>query len=98
MTNETALQRAIVRTLTAAGFMVERINAGQRGGARMAPQGRPDLDVIGFGHLEVKLEGGSLSNAQVTWHQQARRHGARVEVVRSVREAIEVCQRWRAGR
>lgn len=78
--------------------MVERINAGRRGGARMAPKGRPDLDVIGLGHLEVKLEGTGPNEAQKDWHRRARKQGAKVAVVRSVREAVTTCQRWRAGR
>jgi len=46
--------------------------------------------------LEAKTERGKLSHSQLAWHETARFHGVRVEVVRSVTQAVTTVTRWRA--
>jgi hypothetical protein len=89
---ETVRQRAIVKALEATGRMVLRIQSGsvpgRRGWIHLAPKGTPDLLVIGWGFLEVKVGDGKLSPEQVVMHERIRRAGVRVAVVRSAAEAL----------
>lgn len=87
MISETQLSRSIQRLLRAAGYLVVRVQAGgQRGRLRLADEGTPDLytSLCGGIWLEVKRPDGKLTSAQKRWHETARAHGVRVEVVRDV--------------
>jgi hypothetical protein len=94
---ETELQAAIIHALSRLGWWVWRVNAGTRGGVRMAPKGTPDICVVApvEGWLEVKLPGERLRPAQSMWHARAGRLGVRVAVVTSVAQAVEVVTAWR---
>lgn len=48
-------------------------------------------------HLEVKLPGEAPTVDQLAWHDEARRRGVFVAVVRSVDEAMRAIDRCRAG-
>lgn len=74
-----------------------RVHSGKvkvRGGwMQLAPKGTPDLFAMVRGvavHFETKVERGRLSAEQREMHAHLRRAGARVEVVRSVAEAMTV--------
>jgi hypothetical protein len=97
MPSETVLQASIIRALSRLGWWVWRVNAGARGGVRMAPSGTPDICVVApvEGWLEVKLPGGNLRPAQELWHARAHRMGVRVAVVTSVAQAVNVVTAWR---
>lgn len=100
MTSETDISRAIQRTLRAMGHLVVRVQAGgQRGRLRLADEGTPDLwcSIDGGMWLEVKREGGRITNAQAKWHAEARARGVRVEVVRSVAEVVELIREVRSA-
>jgi hypothetical protein len=96
---ETKLSRAIREQLTKCGFMVERIQSGKvkvrRGWMYLASKGTPDLHLVGLGWLEVKRPGEEPDDEQLRWHAQARGRGARVAVVHSVAEAVELARVWR---
>jgi hypothetical protein len=89
---ENVLQRLIITTLEQAGYLVVRIHAGRLkfngSWLRLAPEGFPDLLVVGHCLLEVKADGGELSDAQKRMHGSIRRVGGRVATVRSVAEAL----------
>lgn len=58
-----------------------------------APPGTPDILVVIRGrvlYLEAKTETGKLSPVQVARHKELRSVGCRVEVIRSVKEAIAI--------
>jgi len=96
---ETALQAAILGALHRIGAWAWRVNAGQRGAARMAPAGTPDICVVDPpGWLEVKTTRGRLGAAQDAWHAEAERRGVRVAIVRSVAEAVETVREWESER
>lgn len=90
---ETQLQAAIVSALEQLGFHVERIQSGShkvlRGYLHCASKGTPDLYVLGWGFLEIKMPGEKCTAEQFSWHARARDLGVRVVVVRSVAEAVE---------
>lgn len=96
--NETELSRDIQDALESLGAVVVRVQSGQLRGAagnrvRAARAGTPDLWVAfrGFDSwLEVKTDTGSLNSEQETWHAEARQHGARVHIVRSVEQALRI--------
>lgn len=97
--SERAIQMAIIDALRFSGVMAVHVpNAGKRSGragVRLKGEGMrpgfPDLVCYGPGGahalLEVKAEAGRLSPAQVECHEDLRRRGALVLVVRSVDEA-----------
>jgi hypothetical protein len=91
---ETQLQAVIVAALGAAGRIAWRVNSGsvrvRRGYLHGAPEGAPDLYVLGWGWLEIKGAKGKLNEAQEKTHELLRAHGERVAVVRSAEEALEV--------
>jgi hypothetical protein len=73
------------------GFWSIRINAGRRGGVRMAPKGTPDILVLQpYVWLELKLKDGELRPEQVAFFERAKREGVPCAVVRSLQEAISV--------
>ena len=86
--------------LESIGCLVVRVQAGDLRGAgghhvQGAMAGTPDLWVAGGGQgfqgwLEVKVPGGVLSSHQEAWHSIARGRGVKVEVVRSVEQALRV--------
>lgn len=95
--SETQISRGIQDAIEAMGLIVERLQSGTatglRGGRmRLASPGTPDLFVaVGGGlFLECKTPTGKLSENQLRWHRIARAHGVRVEVVRSVEDAVRV--------
>lgn len=97
---ESEIQRAIVEALDRIGVVAVRVQSGKasvRGGwLSLAPPGTPDLVLVAPpGWLECKSPKGLVSPAQRRWHRLARASGARVAVVRSPREALEVVQGWR---
>jgi hypothetical protein len=101
---------AILAWLTAARVWAWRANSGtivlgKGAGKRVvrgSPAGTPDiLLVLRDGRLcglEVKRPvNGRLSESQRDWHAKAGAHAVRVAVVRSVREAMQTVEQWRAG-
>ncbi len=99
--SETALSKSIRDTLEIMGALVTRVQSGTirgpHGTVHCADAGTPDLHVAwrgGSGWLEVKDERGLLSDAQVAWHMEALRQGQRVEVVRSVEQAVRAVRSW----
>jgi hypothetical protein len=100
--SETDISRSIRRTLTAAGFHVERINAGKvrvRGGwFEGASAGTPDTVIVAparaYGWLETKTEETDLNPNQRKWHAEAKRRGVRVAVVRTDWAALKTAQQW----
>jgi hypothetical protein len=90
---ETKDQAGIVSTLEGLGYLVIRTNSGRvpvRGGwMHLAPEGTPDLRVVGRTWLETKTDKGKLSEAQKRMHARLIAAGERVAVVRSVAEALE---------
>lgn len=86
---ETDLQRSILDGLEKAGFWAMRINAGRKGGVRMAPKGTPDIMVLQpYLWLEVKLPNGELGEDQVRFFERAKREAIPCVVVRSLHEAL----------
>ena len=93
---ETELQSAILAALGRLGVWAWRVNAGARGGVRMAPAGTPDICIVDpAGWLEVKLPGQDLRPLQRIWHRRAGERGVRVAVVTSVEEAVSIVRDWR---
>lgn len=90
--SEAVRQAAIMATLAGLGRTVFRVQSGRvkvRGGWMvLAPNGTPDLYVLGWGWLECKAEKGKLSHDQLRMHERIRRAGERVAVVRSAAEAV----------
>lgn len=96
MNDETKLQGEILDALKRIGAWAWNVNAGRLGRANMAPGGTPDICCVDpSGWLEVKTPTGTLEPSQKAWIAKARRRGVRVEVVTSVREAVEIVIRWR---
>jgi hypothetical protein len=96
--SETDLQRSCILALKTAGYWPIRMQTKGRTGKRSIGAGEPglpDILVVGFGHLEVKLPGGKLRPAQQAWHQKARERGVNVAVVMSVEEALATVNVWR---
>ncbi len=102
--SETQLSRAIQDALEAMGALVVRVQSGglrtPSGYVRLAPAGTPDLYVAwrgSQGWLEVKSVDGwnRVTEDQTEWHERATKHGVRVEVVRSVRAAVDAVKGWR---
>jgi hypothetical protein len=100
---ESDLQRAILETLSAKRIWAMRLNSGTMvvgsGAAqrriRMCPPGTPDILVLRpYGFLEVKTKKGKLSDAQRAWHSMAESEGIRVQVVRSISDALGAVKRW----
>lgn len=79
------------------GVVAYRIHSGKvaakRGGwIHLGPSGQADIGVCVRGRclfLEAKTAKGLVSEEQLAWHGRARRAGADVLVIRSVREAID---------
>jgi predicted transcriptional regulator len=91
MNPETQLQQAILDGLEKLGFWAIRINAGRRGGVRMAPKGTPDILVLQpYVWLECKLKDGELNENQEVFFERAKKEGVPRAVVRSLSEAISV--------
>jgi hypothetical protein len=98
VSGEAALSRAIQDALENIGCLVARVQSGTARGAgghhmRLARKGTPDLWVCGLhwhGWLECKLPGEEPTEGQLKWHRAARSAGVRVEVVRSVEQALRV--------
>lgn len=99
--SETDLVRSILGELAKRKVWAWRCNSGMFGARRIrgAPEGTPDiLGILPGGFLfglEAKTERGKLSHSQLSWHETARFHGVRVEVVRSVSRALEVVGAWK---
>lgn len=99
--SETDLVRSILAELDRLKVWAWRVNSGVFGARRIrgAPEGTPDiLGVLPGGALfglEAKTERGKLSHSQLAWHETARFHGVRVEVVRSVTHAVTVVVGWK---
>ncbi len=100
---ETQLSRAVQDALETMGALVVRVQSGMvrgpHGVVQLAPAGTPDLWVgwrNASGWLEVKSESGRnrVDPAQVRWHAAAERQGVRVEVVRSVEQAVRAVRSW----
>lgn len=100
---ESALTNAIVKALTARGFVAWRNNAGTiKIGNRLfrgSPAGSPDVlfILLPFGRLcgfEVKISGGKLRASQVKWMSKARQIGVRVVRVDSIGDAISLAEMW----
>lgn len=100
---EAALLRAIMAYLRSRNMMFLRLNAGRQvltdafGKNRVfcgVSPGTPDLVVLrdggGVTWIEVKSQVGRLSDKQMLWHSDARQHGHRVHVARSVQDVIHV--------
>lgn len=89
----------MAKALRASGCLVVRVQSGSlpmRGRRiRGAEPGTPDLCVLcpdGLTvWLEIKTEDGKLSLTQKQYHEKMRALGHCVRVVRSVKEALEVC-------
>jgi hypothetical protein len=87
---EAQLQRACIEFLRLSGWYVRpapRQSQRTHGTAYEIPPGEPDLLAVKGGRalwFELKTATGTLSKAQVIWHQRARQGGERVYVVRSV--------------
>lgn len=100
--SETDLYDPIKKTLERFGHLVTRVHSGKvkvRGGwMQLADPGTPDHHVVASfgvsGWLETKTPVGKLSEAQKRWHARARSLGQRVNVVRSVEEAIAAIKEW----
>lgn len=87
--SETELQRVILDGLEKAGFWAMRINAGRRGGVRLAPKGTPDILVLQpYLWLEVKLPSGELGEDQERFFERAKKEAIPCVVVRSLRDAL----------
>jgi hypothetical protein len=94
--SETDLYDPIKKTLERLGCIVTRVHSGKvkvRGGwMQLADPGTPDHHVMAPNGiatwLETKTDEGSLSPAQLLWHERAKRSGHRVFVVRSPAEAV----------
>jgi len=91
--SEATIQRAIIATLEGAGYVVVRIHSGRLkfngSWLRLAPEGFPDLWVVGSCLLEVKAPKGRLSVAQAAMHEKLRRAGEMVHTVTSCSEALK---------
>ena len=95
MRSETQLQTEILDALHRIGVWAWRVNAGVRGGVRMAPAGTPDICVVNPpGWLEVKRPGEKLRAEQRAWHEKARRRGVRVATVTSRQQAVTLVKAW----
>ena len=74
------------------GWLVLQTYLGSsRGGSVWMQKGMPDLCVIKGGRhvwLEVKTPSGRVSAAQAALHDDLRRHGAEVYVVRSIEDVM----------
>lgn len=102
--SETALSRTIRKGLTQLGYWVIRVQSGiieakpYKGKKRFihcAEPGTPDLYLPGINiWLEVKTPKGRLSPEQKRWHARAQAEGARVAVVRSLDESLDVVRMW----
>lgn len=92
---ESQIQADILDAFKRLGIWAIRINAGKRGGVRMAPAGTPDIWTP-WGWIEAKTLKGKLSDAQKNWHERARQHAINVAVVRSWPEAVEAVRAWQA--
>ena len=57
---------------------------------QLAPEGTPDLYVLGFGWLECKSGKGKLRKSQKRMHAFIEMNGERVETVRTVKQALYV--------
>lgn len=92
---ETDLQHSILGALARIGAWAWRVNAGSRGGVRMAPEGTPDICVVHpHGWIEVKRPGEKLRPSQERWHKIARDLGVRCITATSVTEAVREVRRW----
>jgi hypothetical protein len=100
--SETQQSHDIQKALEGLGALVVRVQAGVFRGAnghvvRAARKGTPDLWVAYRGEagwLETKTPEGRLSPEQKAWHEHARKLGVRVEVPRSVEQALRTVRAW----
>jgi len=95
---ETKLSKEIRDALAKIGIMLERIQSGivplRHGGfLHAASAGTPDV-WTGLGFIEIK-DKTELSQEQLTWHAKAKKNNVRVEVARSVADAIGIVNNWR---
>jgi hypothetical protein len=73
------------------GFWAIRVNAGMRGGVRMAPKGTPDILVLSpYVWLECKLPGEGLTEEQTKFFERAKREGIPCAKITSWQEAVSV--------
>lgn len=94
--SETSLYDPIKKALERCGHIVTRVHSGKvkvRGGwMQLADPGTPDHHVMSPNGqstwLETKTPVGKLNEAQLAWHERAKRNGHRVKVVRSAAEAL----------
>lgn len=102
---EAKLQRAILAALNAqVDVWAMRVNAGRRGGVRLAPEGTADIVGIGPGGFffggEVKVPGKKPSEVQSLWLHRIEKLGGFVDVWTSTAECLATVRRMRerAGR
>jgi hypothetical protein len=89
---ETKAQAAIVAALASVGRVAIRIQSGKvkvgGGWMQLAPEGTPDLYVLGWGWLEVKHGQGKPSAAQRKMHALLDLNGELVAVVKTPADAL----------
>lgn len=109
--SEAQLLRGVLKALAAKRVWHWRNNAGLtvlgKGKARRvirgAPAGSPDILLVvpgsagQLGAVELKTAKGRVSETQLAWASEARKHGVRYGVARSVSEALELVEAWKAG-
>lgn len=94
--SETAFQSQVMKLLERMGVWAFRVNSGgKRGRVRLAPAGTPDICLPALGWLELKVGDGELSEAQVAWHERAKKEGVRVAVCRTLDGVAGVVSEWR---
>ncbi len=85
---ESEVQREIIATLKARGYIVFRMNSGYSGknNIKLCPPGTPDLFAVGkrTAFIEVKGEGGTLRDSQIKMIEDLRTRGQIVIVARSL--------------
>lgn len=91
---ETLRQRVIVKALRSVGRIVHRLHSGKtkvrRGWMQHNEEGTPDLHVVPGFYLETKTDEGELSTEQRRVHDELRRAGGVVAVVRNAADALRV--------
>jgi VRR-NUC domain-containing protein len=101
---ESALTNAIVKALTARGYVCWRNNSGTiKIGNRLfrgSPTGSPDVFLILPPHgrlcgFEVKMPGKKLRASQQRWSKFASALGVRVHCTESVSATLIVAEHWR---
>lgn len=98
---EAILEAAIIRAVEARGWSVEKrkVTLGERGGRKfmVGTPGHADIEVfLGRGRvcfLEVKTPTGTVKGNQKKWLERQRARGYVADVVRSVDDALRLCER-----